>query len=258
MKSIQERATLKLFNDLSETKEMSDLSQTILHFLASAFVVSDPQRENMIEMISKNFLWELIKGLQYKQYLAASNIETIQGFNCISYTPVKAFDGRGLEKVPEEVIAELDPPIVEDTKFELRYFWPDDMCPEIINAPFLTHFKSKETVDQYVVATSHSILKKRRGSLSLKKYYDSHNDIPRFRSKENENEFIIEVKKNRNLYKLGQSTKLELSKISVQGELWKTLCIESPKYIDIVMLNLLVNTEGAEKLSYPDFLGRYR
>jgi len=67
----------------------------------------------------------------------------------------------------------------------------------------------------------------------------------------------IDIIKDRFVRQIGEHTKIELSQITLGKKEWKTICLQSNSFRNILALSLLINTQYGEKLSYAQFLHKY-
>ena len=158
------------------------------------------------------------------------------------------------------------------SKYELRFFWPNAIVPEVyecIGSLFNEeNYTICHTQDKYILKDEKTSLKLRKHQLHIKNFLRYFFKIAQFAKKRKipfnkrffENIFdkhIIPVEKERYITEIGAHSKIEFSIINVQGNEWKTICIESNKIEIVLALSFLVNQEQAEKLTYPEFLNKY-
>lgn len=180
------------------------------------------------------------------------------------------------------------------SRYEVRFFWPSPFEPEVYDLQGLIFnekdFSHTLTTDQYMVTQSHHNIKIRKNEWQVKEYLGHIDSIFHFKKKKTlkfplNNQKIekilqqelgtmvfetpedllqklstfsgisrIEVLKERMVRKLADHTKIEISRIKIQGKEWKTICIESKNLENVLALSLLINPKNAEKLSYNAFL----
>ncbi len=159
------------------------------------------------------------------------------------------------------------------TKYELRYFWPQELMPEVIDfgtglfeAEAYTY---KANEDVYWIYDSSVNIKVRGDELHIKECIQNIDHIGQFSKKskiklplktplfDSESFESITVRKQRYMRKFEDKTKVELSTIQLKGQEWKTICLESKSFETVLALSLFINPEGAERLTYTDFVHKY-
>jgi hypothetical protein len=157
------------------------------------------------------------------------------------------------------------------------------------------HYTHEITVDKYLITENNLNIKIRKNELHIKPYIKQVGNISQFNKKKKIkfpvkgkklsalfNDEInldsqifqtpddlmkalvsiseiacVDVYKERYVRKMPGHVTIEFSLIQIQGEQWKTLCIESKNIQNVLALYLLIHQENAEKLSYNEFLRKY-
>jgi hypothetical protein len=158
----------------------------------------------------------------------------------------------------------------EGEKFELRLFWPETIVPEVYDSANLfeeVNYKKNREKDLYLFKNENTVIKVRGDQLHEKSCTYDFYGIGRFTKKikvdilsEERTLFesqATEIVKKRYLYKGDERLKIEFSSLKVQGEKWRTICIESPSLQTVLALSLLINPDHGEKLNYTAFTRKF-
>lgn len=157
---------------------------------------------------------------------------------------------------------------IKNSKYELRFFWPSSLFPELyegmgslFNKKYYTYYFNE---DIYFLGERNLDIKLRNHKLQIKEQLQGPSPLSHFATKRKliESELgghqfkQVGVNKKRYIRKIGAHSQIELSLITIQGQEWKTLCIESNKIENVLALSFLINQRNSETLTYPEFLNK--